>query len=136
MFSQVTKLLQGIGIEKIDHVTVMSDPNNIELNRGFAFLELESIKDAQNAYKKLQKKGIFGKHLNIKVAWAEPLIEPDESELNKVSILVFAHIESYLKLLNDTCYCLIYSLYYSQLQVSFSRSVSLFLFICIVYTWI
>ncbi|KAK1404605.1 Heterogeneous nuclear ribonucleoprotein like [Heracleum sosnowskyi] len=80
----VTKLLQGIGIEKIDHVTVISDPNNIELNRGFAFLELESNKDAQNAYKKLQKNGVFGKHLHIKVAWAEPLIEPDESELHKV----------------------------------------------------
>lgn len=84
--------MQGIGIEKIDHVAVISDPNNIELNRGFAFLELESNKDAQNAYKKLQKKGVFEKHLHIKVAWAEPLTEPDESELNKVSILVFAYI--------------------------------------------
>lgn len=97
MFSQVTKLLQGIGIEKIDHLTVKSDPNNIELNRGFAFLELESNKDAQNAYKKLQKNGIFGKHLHIKVAWADPLIEPDESELNKVCIY---SIDNYLKLLN------------------------------------
>lgn len=90
----VIKLLQGIGIEKIDHVTVISDPNNIELNRGFAFLELESNKVAQNAYKKLQKKGVFGKHLHIKVAWAEPLIEPDESELNKVKSVYAEYLPS------------------------------------------
>ncbi|KAF8398044.1 hypothetical protein HHK36_016970 [Tetracentron sinense] len=80
----VLKLLQEIGIEKIDTVTVMTDPSNAEGNRGFAFLELETNKDAQNAYKKLQKKDVFGKHQNIKVAWAEPLNEPDEEEMLKV----------------------------------------------------
>lgn len=79
----------------IDHVTVMPDPSNIEVNRGFAFLELESHKDAQNAFKKLQKRGVFGKHLNIKVAWAEPLIEPEESELSTVSRLWFVYIDNY-----------------------------------------
>ena len=80
---QVVKLLQEIGIDKIDKVTVMVDPSNIERNRGFAFLELETNKDAQLAYKKLQKKDVFGKHQNIKVAWAEPLNEPDEDEMLK-----------------------------------------------------
>ncbi|XP_074373630.1 heterogeneous nuclear ribonucleoprotein Q-like [Apium graveolens] len=92
--NDVTELLQGIGIEKIDHVTVMPDPNNIELNRGFAFLELESNKDAQNAYKKLQKRGVFGKHSHIKVDWAEPLIELDESKLNKVKSIYVEHLPS------------------------------------------
>ncbi|XP_043717873.1 nucleolin 2-like [Telopea speciosissima] len=80
----IVNLLQSIGIEKIDTVTVMTDPNNAEYNRGFAFLELETNKDAQSAYKKLQKKDVFGKGRNIKVAWAEPLNEPDEEEMLKV----------------------------------------------------
>ncbi|GFZ02569.1 hypothetical protein Acr_15g0011770 [Actinidia rufa] len=80
----IIKLLQEIGIEKIDKVTVIADPSNIECNHGFAFLELETIRDAQNAYRKLQKKDIFGKQQKIKVAWAEPLSEPDEEEMLKV----------------------------------------------------
>ena len=78
--------MQEIGIEKIDTVTVMTDPSNVEYNRGFAFLVLETNKDAQSAYKKLQKKDVFGKGLNIKVAWAEPLNEPDEEEMLKVCV--------------------------------------------------
>ncbi|XP_020095884.1 heterogeneous nuclear ribonucleoprotein R-like isoform X2 [Ananas comosus] len=74
----VLKLLQEIGIEKIDSVTVMADPNNPESNRGFAFLELETNRDAQLAFKKLQKKDVFGKGRNIKVAWTEPLNDPDD----------------------------------------------------------
>lgn len=84
---QVVKLLREMGIEKIDKVTVMADPNKIEFNRGFAFVELETYKDAQNAYNKLQKKDLLGKHWKINVAWAEPLIEPDEGEMLKVSIV-------------------------------------------------
>ncbi|XP_077247712.1 uncharacterized protein LOC143887515 [Tasmannia lanceolata] len=80
----VIKLLQEIGIENIAAVTVMTDPNDPDINRGFAFLELETNRDAQNAYKKLQKKDVFGKDLNIKVAWAEPLNDPDEEEMLKV----------------------------------------------------
>lgn len=80
----VIKLLQGFGIERIDTVTVVADPNNADSNRGFAFLELETNRDAQIAYKKLQKKDAFGKGRNIKVAWAEPLNDPDEEEMQKV----------------------------------------------------
>ncbi|XP_055961544.1 nucleolin 2-like isoform X1 [Mercurialis annua] len=81
--TDVTELLQEIGIEKIDKVTVMANPSNVARNRGFAFVEFETYKDAQNAYKKLQKKDL-GKLQNIKVAWAEPISEPDEEELLKV----------------------------------------------------
>ncbi|XP_059646489.1 nucleolin 2-like [Cornus florida] len=90
----VLKLLQEIGIEKIDKVTVMDDPNKIGCNRGYAFLELETCKDAQNAYKKLQKKDVFGKHQKIKVAWAEPLKEPDEEEMLKVKSVYAEYIPS------------------------------------------
>lgn len=87
MPGQVIKLLQEIGIEKIDKVTVMIDPNNAGRNRGFAFLEFETNKDAQIAFKKLQKKDVLGLLQNVKVAWARPLSEPDEEELLKVCVL-------------------------------------------------
>lgn len=79
-------MLQDIGIEKIDTVTVMADPYNADTNRGFAFLELETNRDAHLAYRKLQKKDVFGKGRNIKVAWAEPLNDPDEEQMQKVCL--------------------------------------------------
>ncbi|XP_072958577.1 uncharacterized protein [Typha angustifolia] len=90
----VTKLLQEIGIEKIDTVTVMADSSAAGSNRGFAFLELETNRDAQIAYKKLQKKDVFGKGRNVKVAWAEPLNDPDEEEMQKVKSVYVEGIPS------------------------------------------
>lgn len=80
-------LLKIAGIGKIDKVTLKVDPKNIEKNRGFAFVEFETSKDAQIALNKLQKKDAFGKNLTVKVAWAQPLIEPDEEEVLKVNFL-------------------------------------------------
>ena len=82
------KLLQRIGVENIDVVTLMDDCNNPGCNRGFAFLELETYRDAQVAYRKLSRKDVFGKGLNIRVAWAEPLDDLDEKQMQKVS---FSH---------------------------------------------
>ncbi|KAK6944180.1 RNA recognition motif domain, partial [Dillenia turbinata] len=90
----INKLLLEIGIEKIEKVTVMADPNNSERNRGFAFVELETIKDAQTAFKKLQKKDAFGKQHKIEVSWAEPLKEPDEEEMLKVRTVYAEFIPS------------------------------------------
>ncbi|KAL6997862.1 hypothetical protein U1Q18_007987 [Sarracenia purpurea var. burkii] len=90
----IVKLLQEIGIEKIDKVTVKANPSKMEYNRGFAFLELETSRDAQNAYRKLQKKDVFGKHQKIKVAWAEPLSEPDEEEMLKVKSVYAEYLPS------------------------------------------
>lgn len=64
----------------------MANPNNIEQNRGFAFVELETNKEAKIAFNKLQKKDVFGKNMNVKVAWAQPLVEPNEEEMLKVSL--------------------------------------------------
>ncbi|PKA65899.1 Polyadenylate-binding protein 2 [Apostasia shenzhenica] len=80
----VIKLLTEVGIENIDTVTVVMDPDNLDSNRGFAFLELETNRDAQRAYKVLQKKDVLGKCRNIKVAWAESSNAPDEEEMQKV----------------------------------------------------
>ncbi|KAL9150294.1 hypothetical protein ABFS82_12G159500 [Erythranthe guttata] len=79
----VVKLLEKAGIKRIDKVTVKDDPKNTGKNRGFAFLELETCKDAQTAYMKLQKKDVFG-NVMVRVAWAQPLSEPADEEILKV----------------------------------------------------
>lgn len=76
-------MLKDFSIEKIDTVTVMQDPQNPELNRGFAFLDLETNRDAQVAYKKL-KAGDFSKGCHVRIDWAQPCHEPDEEEMLKV----------------------------------------------------
>lgn len=90
----VLALLQKIGIEKIDEVSVVADPVNTELNRGFAFLELQTKRDAQIAYSKLQNKNVFGKHSNIKVEWAELLADPVEEEMHHIKSVYAEHIPS------------------------------------------
>jgi len=55
------KLLQRIGVENIDVVTLMDDCKNPGCNRGFAFLELETYRDAQIAYKKLSRKDVLAR---------------------------------------------------------------------------
>ncbi|XP_011094163.1 nucleolin isoform X2 [Sesamum indicum] len=90
----VRSLLEKAGFEKIDMVILKADPNNIEKNRGFAFVEFETSKDAQIAFNKLQKKNLFGKNLKIKVAWAQPLMEPAEEELLKVKSVYAEYLPS------------------------------------------
>lgn len=83
---KVVKLLHEVGVDKIDRVNIITDPKNSRCNRGFAFLELETCKDAQNAYRILRKKDMLGKLQNVRVEWAEPLDEPDEAEMQKVCV--------------------------------------------------
>ncbi|KAL2900808.1 putative RNA-binding protein 46 [Bienertia sinuspersici] len=90
----VVQLLKKIGIGKIDKVTVMVDPTNTKCNRGFAFVEFETINDAQVAYMKLQEKDVFRKNQKLKVAWAEPLKELDEEEMLKVKTVYAEFIPS------------------------------------------
>ncbi|KAL4560626.1 hypothetical protein LXL04_032779 [Taraxacum kok-saghyz] len=71
----VLKLLQKNGIRNIDEVSVVPDPKNPKLNRGFAYLELVTKKDAQIVYNRLQNKKIFGNYSKIKVTWAPPLTD-------------------------------------------------------------
>ncbi|KAL0346924.1 UNVERIFIED_CONTAM: Nucleolar MIF4G domain-containing protein 1 [Sesamum calycinum] len=87
-------LLEKAGFEKIDMVILKADPNNMEKNRGFAFVEFETSKDAQIAFNKLQKKNLFGKNLKIKVAWAQPLMEPAEEEILKVKSVYAEYLPS------------------------------------------
>ncbi|KAI3743361.1 hypothetical protein L1987_61068 [Smallanthus sonchifolius] len=80
----VVELLQKVGIKKIDEVLVVPDPDNTELNCGFAFIEFETKKDAQMAYQKLQNENVFGKHSNVKVSWASPSVDPVEEEIHNI----------------------------------------------------
>ncbi|PWA40675.1 nucleotide-binding alpha-beta plait domain-containing protein [Artemisia annua] len=90
----VLSLLQKVGITKIDEVSVVPDPENTELNRGFAFIEFETKRDAQMAYRKLQIKNIFGECSEIKVAWAESFADPVEEEMHNVKSVFAEYIPS------------------------------------------
>ncbi|KAL8509618.1 hypothetical protein ACS0TY_016735 [Phlomoides rotata] len=77
----VVTLLEKADIEKMNKVTLKADSNNIKKNRGFAFVEFETCKDAKTALNKLQKKEVFGKTQMVKAAWARPLSEPAQEEI-------------------------------------------------------
>ncbi|GJR88381.1 nucleotide-binding alpha-beta plait domain-containing protein [Tanacetum coccineum] len=89
----VLSLLQKVGITKIDEVSVVPDPENSELNLGFAFIEFETKRDAQMAYRKLQIKNVFGEYSKIKVVWAKSLADPVE-EQQKTCQAVLSCIEA------------------------------------------
>ena len=52
------KLLHKSGVENIDTVTLMADCDNPGYNCGYAFLELETEREAWMAYIKLSRKGV------------------------------------------------------------------------------
>lgn len=82
---QVLEKLTEYGIEGIEEMTLMDDPQNEGSNRGFAFLELATHSDALKAFKRLSKPdAIFGTDRSAKVAWAEAFNEPDEEVMAKV----------------------------------------------------
>ncbi|XP_073142595.1 uncharacterized protein [Henckelia pumila] len=80
----VVRFLEKAGVDKIEVVTLKTNPENLEMNRGFAFVEFETNKDAQIAFHKLKKKDILGQNQKIKIAWAQPLTEPSEEEILNV----------------------------------------------------
>ena len=61
--------MKEVGVENIIDVTVIEDPQNTWIKRGFAFVKLESYKDDQIAFKiALQKRNAFGMERPIKIA--------------------------------------------------------------------
>ena len=67
---QVLNKVKDVGVENIINVIVIEDPQNTGVNGGFAFVKLESYKDAQIAFKiALQKRNALGTERPIKVAW-------------------------------------------------------------------
>ena len=79
--------MQQYGVEKMEDLTLVEDSNNEGLNRGFAFLEFPSRKDAMEAYRCLRKRdAAFGVDRPAKVSFADPFIEPDDEIMAQVYI--------------------------------------------------
>ncbi|XP_051114156.1 uncharacterized protein LOC127239854 isoform X2 [Andrographis paniculata] len=76
--NNVLKFLKSVGIEKICKVILKTDPKKSQKNRGFAFVEFETCRDAQIALHKLQKKDAFGRDPRVTAEWARPLVDPNE----------------------------------------------------------
>jgi len=72
-------------VEEMTDVIVYASAEDKTLNRGFAFLEFNTHKDASVARKKLMggKVKVFG-NITPTVDWAEPQEEPDEETMAKV----------------------------------------------------
>jgi len=68
-------------------ITLVPDTQNEGLSRGFAFLEFPCHADAMVAYKRLQKPDVIFGHpeRTAKVAFAEPLREPDPEVMAQVA---------------------------------------------------
>lgn len=82
---QVLETLKNFGIENVEELTLMEDPQEEGFNRGFAFVEFSTHKEALKAFRRLQQAdAIFGTDRSAKVAWAQPLNEPDEDTMSQV----------------------------------------------------
>ena len=82
---QVLNKVKDVGVENIIDVIVIEYPQNTWIKHGFAFVKLESYKDAQIAFKiALQKRNAFGMERPIKVAWDQPLNDLDEDVMAQV----------------------------------------------------
>jgi RNA recognition motif-containing protein len=81
--------LKTFGIETVEELTLMEDPQLEGVNRGFAFIEFGTHKEALRAFRRLQQAdAIFGTERSAKVAWAQPLNEPDEDTMSQVHSIV------------------------------------------------
>ncbi|KAI3785328.1 hypothetical protein L1987_44444 [Smallanthus sonchifolius] len=82
----IRKKLKDYGVEGVERITLVADPQHEELSRGFAFVEFSGRPDAMLGFKRLQKPdAIFGHpDRSAKVAFAEPLREPDPEVLAQV----------------------------------------------------
>lgn len=78
----ILTLLKKIRIKNIEEVSVVPDPKNPNLNLGFAYVELETKRDAQFVYLKLQNENVFGNNVNIKATLAESSANPIEEEIH------------------------------------------------------
>lgn len=83
---QIKQKLKDYDVEGVEHITLVLDTQNEGLSRGFAFLEFSCHQDAMLAYKRLQKPDVIFGHpeRTAKVAFAEPLREPDPEVMAQV----------------------------------------------------
>ncbi|XP_008802868.2 nucleolin-like [Phoenix dactylifera] len=82
----IRRKLKDYGVDRVENITLVEDTQNEGLSRGFAFLEFSCHEDAMLAYKRLQKPDVIFGHPERtgKVAFAEPLREPDPEVMAQV----------------------------------------------------
>lgn len=86
MAFQIKQKLKDYGVEGVESITLVPDVQHEGLSRGFAFIEFSCHGDAMLAYKRLQKPDAILGHpeRSAKVAFAEPLREPDPEVMAQV----------------------------------------------------
>ncbi|KAK0603957.1 hypothetical protein LWI29_010618 [Acer saccharum] len=82
----IKQKMKDYGVEGIESITLVPDVQQDGLSRGFAFVEFSCHVDAMAAYKRLQKPDVVFGHSErtVKVAFAEPLREPDPEIMAQV----------------------------------------------------
>lgn len=87
MALQIEEALNVLGIEEVQNVIFVEDPNEASQNRGFCFVELFSRAAAAKALARLQQPdALLGKDTPVRVTWAEPLSEPDAQAMAQVQM--------------------------------------------------
>jgi len=81
--------------EGLRDVIVYANPDDpSKKNRGFAFLDYESHKDASNAKRKMDSGTVSVWGRSFIISWAEPQEEPDEEVMAKVKVLYVKNLKS------------------------------------------
>ncbi|KAE8010599.1 hypothetical protein FH972_006956 [Carpinus fangiana] len=82
----IKQKLKEYDVEGVENITLVPDVQREGLSRGFAFLEFSCHAEAMLAYKRLQKPDVVFGHpeRTAKVAFAEPLREPDPAVMAQV----------------------------------------------------
>lgn len=82
----IKQKLEDYDVEGVQNITLVADARHEGLSRGFAFIEFASHAEAMLAYKRLQKPDVIFGHTErtAKVAFAEPLREPDPEVMAQV----------------------------------------------------
>ncbi|KAH7668619.1 Polyadenylate-binding protein (RRM superfamily) protein [Dioscorea alata] len=77
--------LRSYGIENFVDLNLSEDSNDEGMNRGFAFLEFSSRRDAIDAYRHLQKRDVMlGVDRPAKISLADSFIQPDDEVMAQV----------------------------------------------------
>lgn len=86
---QIKQKMKDYGLEGVENITLVPDVQHDGLSRGFAFVEFSCHVDAMAAYKRLQKPDVVFGHQErtVKVAFAEPLREPDPEVMAQVKTI-------------------------------------------------
>ncbi|KAH9609063.1 hypothetical protein KSS87_021823 [Heliosperma pusillum] len=82
----INKKLKEYNLEGVENITLVQDPRHEGLSRGFCFIQFACHDDAMFAFKRLQKPDVVFGHAErtAKVAFSEPLQEPDPEIMAKV----------------------------------------------------